>query len=89
MVYADGLVSQLLLDGFYPTCIVSSGWLASAIGCSYQALSEIFSEFIEMKMIEKRHKKFRLLYDPDDTCGGQRSINCVTLTENRNSVVIG
>ena len=28
---ADGLVSQLLLDGFYPTCIVSSGWLASAI----------------------------------------------------------
>ena len=26
MVTADGLVSQLLLDGFYPTCIVSSGW---------------------------------------------------------------
>ena len=35
MVYADGLVSQLLLDGFYPTCIVSSGWLASAIVCSF------------------------------------------------------
>ena len=31
----DGLVSQLLLDGFYPTCIVSSGWLASAIVCSF------------------------------------------------------
>ena len=32
-----------------------------------------------MKTIEQRHKKLRLLYDPDDIPWGQRSINCVTL----------
>jgi len=50
----------------YGNLTVTQRELAPVIGCSYQALSEIFSEFIEMKMIEKRHKKFRLLYDPDD-----------------------
>jgi len=50
----------------YGNLTITQRELAPHVGCSYQALSEIFSEFIELKMIEKRNKKFRLIYSPDD-----------------------
>lgn len=39
--------------------------IAKEIGISYQRLSEVMKEFIDLGMIEKQRHKFIVLYEPD------------------------
>lgn len=40
--------------------------MSNIVGMSYQAMSEVFSEFIDMGMISKSGRKFQIMYDPDE-----------------------
>ena len=44
---------------------LSQGEVADRLGISYQAMSEIFSEFKDMGMLEKHKHDFLVVYDPD------------------------
>jgi predicted transcriptional regulator len=44
---------------------LSQGEVAKRIGVSYQQLSGIMKEFVEMGLIDKNGHKFLVVYDPD------------------------
>lgn len=44
---------------------ISQGEVAKHIGVSYQQLSGIMREFIDMGLIDKNGHKFLLVYEPD------------------------
>lgn len=44
---------------------ISQGEVAKHIGVSYQQLSGIMKEFVEMGLIDKNGHKFLVVYDPD------------------------
>ena len=44
---------------------MSQGEVAKNVGVSYQQLSEIMREFIDMGLIDKNGHKFLVVYDPD------------------------
>ena len=46
--------------------------LQEPLKMSYQAISEVVSEFIGMGMIEKESKTFRLVYEPDQIPWGAK-----------------
>lgn len=44
---------------------MKQGEVAAEFGISYQALSEVMHEFIDLGMIDKNGHKFMVVYDPD------------------------
>ena len=62
---------EKLYRHFYQICDqnnvigTSQGELAKNWGISYQRLSGVMKEFLDMGMIEKQGHKFVVLYDPD------------------------
>lgn len=51
---------------------MSQGEMASVLNVSYQALSEIYTEFVALGMMLKNGHKFYLKYDPDRIPWGEK-----------------